>query len=516
MNGASQQNLHQGTISWLPKNVLAALCVSFFVFTSCVSIKNYQPFKKYDRATLEKDFDFMRGGLEKMHPALYWYTGKDSLDYFFTQYRSAIKDSMTEEEFGWQVVAPMVKKIRCGHTSLQLSKKWGKKFEDFRFATIPLYVRVWQRDSMAFVGHGNKRDSSLHRGDLIVSIDGLSTRQLVDSMLQYFSTDGYSEGINYIRLSSNFPLYHRKIFGIKKEYKVVYLDSVGKEKTVQLKLYDLAKDTTLKKPTDKKDQEKNKISRAERKRLQREGYRKLSIDTLKSTAIMELNTFSAGRLRKFFRQSFRTLKELQIKYLILDVRNNGGGEIDKCILLAKYIRNTPFKAVDTCTAVTKNFGTYGSGINLRFFTWLAMQVISSKKADGQIHCGSLERKLAEPKTTNHFNGQLYVLTSGPSFSATTLFLNYVKNEPNVKTIGEETSGGSYGNSGVMIPSFTMPNSKVRIRMPLFKIVNSENLLQKGSGFFPDYYVPPTLESIKKGIDLKMQKALSLIAATSQN
>jgi C-terminal processing protease CtpA/Prc len=283
-----------------------------------------------------------------------------------------------------------------------------------------------------------------------------------------------------------------------------------------LKLYDPAKDTTIKKLADKKAEEKNTISRSERKRLQRETLRKLTIDTLKSTATMELNTFSAGRLRKFFRQSFRTIKELQIKHLILDVRNNGGGEIDKCILLAKYIRNSPFKAVDTCTAASKSFGTYGSGINLRFFTWMAMQLIAARKADGQIHCGSLERKIAQPKTTNHFNGQLYVLTSGPSFSATTLFLNYVKNEPNVTTIGEETSGGSYGNSGVLIPSLTMPNTKIRIRMPLFKIVNSENLNQKGRGFSPTYYVPPTLESIKKGIDLKMQKALSLIAATSSN
>jgi hypothetical protein len=471
---------------------------------SCVSIKNYQPSKKMSEAALEADFDFMQGALEKMHPALYWYTDKDSMTRHFAKYRAAIADSMTEEAFAYRIVAPTVSAIRCGHTSTRMSKKWGKKFADTRFPGIPLFVKIWNKDSMVFLGHGNRRDSVLRRGDIIFGINGLPVRQIVDSLFLMMSTDGDADNISFIRLSSDFPNWHRRAFGITNHYTVAYADSNGTRKTTVLKLYDPAKDTLLKKI------KLPEMSRAERKKRALEAIRKLSIDTANNTAVMELNSFTGGRLRKFFRQSFRSLKALGIKNLVIDLRNNGGGRMDKCVLLSKYIRSTPFSIADSCTAATKSFGQYGSGIDWRFFVWLGMQFSASKKADGQYHYGHWEKKLFEPKTTNHFNGDVFVITAGPSFSASTLFINVVKNESNVKLVGETTGGGSYGNSGVFIPNLTLPNSGVRIRVPLFKIVNSENLNEKGQGFHPDVEVLPTVEAIKKGIDLKMEQVKTMI------
>ena len=109
-----------------------------------------------------------------------------------------------------------------------------------------------------------------------------------------------------------------------------------------------------------------------------------------------------------------------------------------------------------------------------------------------------------------YEGKVYLLTGGYSFSATTLFAASVKGQENVMIIGEETGGGYYGNNGVFIPEMILPNTDVRVRLPLYRIVNNKNFPKNGSGVMPDLEVKPTAETIRLNKDPKMEKALELI------
>jgi C-terminal processing protease CtpA/Prc len=59
-----------------------------------------------------------------------------------------------------------------------------------------------------------------------------------------------------------------------------------------------------------------------------------------------------------------------------------------------------------------------------------------------------ERHYYKPKSKHHYNGNIYLLTGGNSFSATTLFAAAVKGQKNVIIVGEETGGAAYGKYGV--------------------------------------------------------------------
>jgi C-terminal processing protease CtpA/Prc len=118
--------------------------------------------------------------------------------------------------------------------------------------------------------------------------------------------------------------------------------------------------------------------------------------------------------------------------------------------------------------------------------------------------------LYHPKSNFHFNGQVYVLTNGPTFSASTLFCSAVKGQQNVQLIGEETGGGWHGNSGIMIPDITLPITKLRVRLPLFKIVQYNHVPKNGRGVMPDIYIPPTVEGVRKNLDRKMQVVKEMI------
>jgi C-terminal processing protease CtpA/Prc len=131
-----------------------------------------------------------------------------------------------------------------------------------------------------------------------------------------------------------------------------------------------------------------------------------------------------------------------------------------------------------------------------------MQFVTHKEKDGRYHFGYFERHYFHPKKRHHFNGDIYLVTGGNSFSATTLFVKSLQGQKNVKVIGEETGGGAYGNSAWMIPDVTLPNTKVRFRLPKFRLVMDKNLVKEGRGIIPDIQVAPTRETIRRGIDPK--------------
>jgi hypothetical protein len=488
---------------------LLSLTGFIVLFCSCASsFKNYNPDKKFSRQELQGDYILLRNILEQKHPSLYWYTSKDSMDFYFDSLYHAIPDSMTELQFGWNILAPLTQKVRCGHTSFGMSKNWGKYIKDKIIPSFPLFIKIWG-DTMVVTGNLNKKDSVLKPGTLITSVNNMSARQIVQRIFQYLPLDGYADNVNYLRVSSNFPYFHRNVFGLYKNYKVGYIDSAGNEKTITVPMWAPQKDTTNKKEA----KPPVKISKRQLKKSRIENARSLSIDTSNSTATMNLNTFSNGggrHLRRFFRRSFKTIQEQQIKNLILDIRGNGGGDITMSGLLTKYIRNTPFKVADSAYSIAKNFSPYTGKIKDGFWSNIGLIFLSKKHTDGFYHFGYWERHLFKPKSRNHFDGKLYVLINGPTFSASTLFCNAVKGQSNVVIAGEEAGGGWYGNNGIMIPDITLPVTKLRVRLPFFRIVQYNHVAKDGRGVAPDLYIPPTVDAVRKGEDRKMMLVKELI------
>src|SRR4028119_692098 len=99
---------------------------------SCTATRPvYNPARKIPRELLQKDYTLFRKILEEGHPSLYWYTPKDSLDYYFALTQARIKDSMTEPEFKL-LLSYMISKINCGHTAVRYSKAYSRFLDTIR------------------------------------------------------------------------------------------------------------------------------------------------------------------------------------------------------------------------------------------------------------------------------------------------------------------------------------------------------------------------------------------------
>ena len=476
------------------------------ILSGCGSLSRSAAERKYGAAELREDYRLFRNILEESHPGLYWYTPKDSMDHYFEAGEKMIRDSMREPQFR-NVLSYVLSHVRCGHTTSRASRSFVKYGDSLRNRTFPLFMKFWP-DTAVVAANISRPDSMIARGSVVTAIDNRPIGEIRDSLFKYMSTDGYNETHLYQSLSNRggFSNLFFTVFGYKPKYKVDYTDTLGISRTQNVTVYAPVRDTTKKTPAPRPP----KISRRERKKQQLKFNRDLAIDRNLQAGIMNLNTFAKNnRLRPFFRQSFKKLQQENIKSLVIDLRTNGGGSVTNSNLLTKYISDHPFKIADSLYALNRK-SRYGSYLKGYFWNRMFMVFFTHKKADGNYHFGYYERKFFQPKRKNHFNGDVYVLTGGNTFSASTLFARVVKPQSNVTIVGEETGGADYGNNAWLIPDVTLPNTKVRFRLPLFRLVTDKNA-SKGRGVQPEIFAGPSVESIRKVEDYKMEVTKKIIA-----
>lgn len=493
------------------------LMLAFFAAGCSSSKKAFAPGKEYSKEKLQQDYTLFRKILEDCHPSLYWYTPKDSMNYYFDQGYRSITDSMTEPQFR-TLLSYVISKVDCGHTSVKFSKSYAHYIDTVRAPQFPLGIKFWD-DTAVIYTNLNRRDSLLKRGTVITSLNNIPITTVRDSLFRYMVTDGYSINHKYQSLSNlgNFGGLYQSVFGYNDKLLVGYIDSAGLERTAQLQMYDVKKDTAFRRFMTTA----RRASKKERKNNRLFNTRNLQIDTLAGTGYMTVSTFTNGnKLKSFFRQSFKILKQRKIRDLVIDVRTNGGGNVGLSNELTQYLVDHKFKLADSLYSV-KKLSKYEKHIDNSFGAFFFMNFMTKKRSDGNYHFGYFERHYFSPKSKYHYNGQVYILTGGNSFSATTLLVNALKGQPNVKIVGEETGGGAYGNTAWFIPDVTLPNTGVRFRLPRFHMVMNKNYPKNGRGIVPDIEVKTSVDAIRKGYDTKIEFVRRLIyssqaAATTGN
>jgi hypothetical protein len=490
------------------KNYWLIIFVLSCVSCSVKNISKYNPYQKFGPDALQADFQLLRNVLEADHPSIYWHSTKQQIDSVFDTNAQLLKDSLNEFEFK-NIVANVLSNIKCGHTSVRNTPKFENWIATANLSYFPFGMRLFA-DSLIATYNLYRKDTLIPRGSLIKSINGVSSSDIIKKMYSVISTDGDANNFKNLRISNNFPYYYLSSFDSAKKYEVVYADENSIEKTVSF--------SDFKRPPP--DTTKRKIDSSIRiiqapptltKLQKRERIRKLYIDTIQQVAFLTINSFSGGKQRKFYKQTFKYLDQKNIENLVIDVRNNGGGLIGNATYLSKYISNKKFRVADS-VYTNHIFSKYNKHVKFRFWYSLSELLFTHKKGDGNHHFGWLTKRNIKPKKKHHFDGQVYTITGGYSFSATTLFINYTAAQNNVTTIGEPTGGTALGNTAVYIPNLKLPHTQLKVRMPVFRLVMNKSAI-KGAPFYPEIYVGPTMQTLKKGNDNKIEKVYELIKAS---
>jgi hypothetical protein len=505
-----------------------------FVLQSCVSIQKYnaQIYDPISVDALHSDIDYIYKKIKNHHPKLYTYISQSELDYKFDSLKKSIHEPMNSYDFNRQL-SPVLSSIRQGHiSSIPRTKKLNKK--ELKQLQAKGKSPLGQFDTDVFnnnmyIVENNTSQNAIKIGTQIIAINDSNISESLALTKNLFSSDGFNQTF--------YPHKIDRVFLSDYSYKYGILDSVKYElkwqdSVFQTVIYRGNKGVSKTTPTHKK------LSKTQKDSLKKEnllksinGYdplkkmnnRSLNFQDLDSSiAILSIKSFDIGDFKTFYNQTFKLLKEKNTTHLIIDLRNNGGGRLSEITNLYSYLtRDSTYYMIDKQIVSKKtsmlHFPYFG-GENkllkylrapLAPFYYSALFIKTKKDSTDQYYFSTKYSKSFE-RNVDAFDGKIFVLINGGSFSASSILSSNLKGTKRAYFVGEETGGTYNGTVAGIMPFFTLPHSKVKVRFGLQLIAPTQKTEELGRGIFPDYEIIPTLNDRINGLDPEMNWILETI------
>lgn len=464
----------------------------------------------YSVNQLRSDFGLVRRALEEAHPGLYRYYPRDSINCWFDAALARIDRPMTELQFR-RAIEPAIDHIGCGHTDLYASKAFTRFRK--RNPLKPFPVDAIVLNNKLYVRENRSTDTTVRRGNEIITINGRSAQVVLERIYNYISSDGYNQTFKpYVINTGSFGSYYTLAFGADSvAHELTLRDSTGATQTLSFR----TRPDRIKPRLDSLDKRTIPAGKPKRKpatETHPDELRSLGFsDRDTTTAILTITSFSGGGQRAFFKDSFRTLAaQKRIKNLIVDVRGNLGGNSGSSINLVSYLVDKPFQAYTQVDAPVRQV-SFNEYLGWKFWRFFLRNFFTRRTAEGTYRRTG-ETGITKPVRRNGFRGRVFLLTNGGTFSAASIFASLTKhNAPDrVTVVGRETGGGEFGCNAFTSPYMTLPETGVQLRLPLYKIVLAIPGQDQGRGLMPDVPVVYTLPAVMAGRDLDMEAVYDLM------
>ncbi len=504
-------------------HILASL-----LLVSCTSVKEFN--KKLEEpipsVKLKQDVDFANKKLQKFHPNLYWYITKNQLDYKFDSLKQTIKQPLKPSEF-YLKLAPIIADVREGHLRLvplekKLTKKETKKLKNQK-GLLSRFNYVIQ-DNHLYIKDNAENVGNLKTGTELLKINDVPVAEILNKYRPLVTSDGYNTTYQKYSLARRFNTYFTLEYGI--------LDSVKIETKLKDSIQTLVLKRETKTKTEKKKEKQDQKLTQEKKT---KGYNPITksfnrnlqfLAKDSSVAYIKIKSFSGTYSKKFYKETFATLKKAKTEYLIIDIRDNLGGSLAEINNLYTYFAKEKFKFIKDIevssrtsilsTDYLSNFPTFTKPLGvISYPLYMMFSVISTKKKDGKFYIKDLFPS-KKPKT-NAYKGETYVLINGSSFSASSVISAKLKADHLATLVGEETGGANDGTVAGIYTTQKLPNSKMKLPIGLFLIQPNIEFSNTMKGVTPNVEIIPTLEEILQKKDVQLNWILNDISSkkTSQ-
>ena len=410
--------------------------------------------KHYSKQKLIADIDSLYASINEIHVDMYANIPKVKFEKEIGQIKQQLEDSMTRIDF-YNHLAPLVEELGDGHTSLLFPTEEIKRNS---IKLFPLSVDIDYKDSSVIVVNDySEYDIRIPVGAKILSINNKKISTIVGVMFHYISgerTFFKAEELKFRFTPILYALYKDSIFTIKYKYKNKVFTTT-----------------------------RTGISYAQRyenngkKIVTNDTNYSLRINDKLQVATIEFNSFvDLPRFQKFIDSSFVVIKQKKINDLIIDIRNNGGGDSKLGDDFFQYISHEPYRQFGK--TIIKN------SIRRMEYYKSAYSDTITEPIGLQTYNDSTLNQLRENK--NRFTGNVYLLTSHFTFSSAANFSWTFKYFKMGTIIGEETGGLAVCFGDII--SQTLPNTNIRYSVSHKKFYEYGATDNDKHGTIPDYSV----------------------------
>ncbi len=362
------------------------------------------PFNKYNKT------DFLKG-MQKAEKELSKSTNPNSIEFY-------------------KKVQPEIVKLNDGHTYIHMSEyeKYDTYIFPFDLAISKNSIKITNQKSNYF-----NKDKNLFINKRIKKINDKSAKEIIDM------SDKYISGENEITRITAGKYYFEFFFNLfidnKKGYTTIEFNDGSKEKILLLK----------------KSEWKNTVSQTN----ENDYY---NYDVFKDYAILNFKSFQdLDKFKNFLSNMFKDLGNKKINTLIIDIRDNEGGNSDLGDELLKYLVSVPFtqyeKTLMKYSEISKN--------TFKKYPNIDKDYLSSylNKKNGTIDTIDKSKNLTEPfNTEKRYSGKVFLLINSLTYSSAADFAQAFKYYKIGRIIGDET-GGQIISPGEPVNT-KLPNSKL--------------------------------------------------------
>jgi hypothetical protein len=472
----------------MPKRIIRLIWILIFLPPTLSSqVLTFTP------TQMRADLETMNRYLRKWHPSYYTYTPDTEMNAFYEMLSDSCYDTLTLNQFRTRL-RQAVNKVGCGHMNVSNPDTYDP-------AVLPelIPLDVWITGEQLYVRKYRGEGGFLNPGDEILSINGVSAAEILERTEELVFTDGYNTTHKIYGVEQVFPIYYYYVFGPTAGFQIERKSTTGETAKVEFAPVP---------QTNKPELNPGNPVDSTRILIQGNGLALYSMDSVMNAALIDIDKFLGKKHRQSYRQMFRYLRLNDIDHLVVDLRNNGGGGVFKgnnflAYMLKPWIRGLNISRQPNLTMFNPKFkNNFMSRITPLLFM---LNPLEYPGKGGWHHFFPFFRK-----GRNHFNGRIYVLANGGTFSMASYTTNHLKHKRGAFVIGEETGGGEAGSRGMVSGDIILPNTGLKISLNVFQVRHNLKIEDSGHGVMPDYPVTYSIEDRLQQKDLEMELVRKLI------
>ena len=448
------------------------------------------------RADANEDLELAIAAVEAAMPNIYWHQSRSAWGAAKTRARANVV-RVTDSEGLWRILRPLLGQIGEGHLGLQLSDAMSQRYRDA--PRFPLDLLWTDQGAFVLAGYGDAAD--IPKGMRLVSVDGVSDAELLGEMVAVTPHDGVIRTGTMREISGRgFAAILYRLRGAQSHFHVVLDGAAGRIER------DLAAVPRLARPAEGDDPPPLP-----------------ALEWLDSrTAYLNVPTFSNARMRAAgatFPDAIRTVfAEIQrrgARDLILDLRENGGGSEPNESILFSYLVEKPLRKYAAVEARARHIAV--TSLSGKLFE---TDVFDEDDQDQQrpIRNGRWTRRNTPPHGLMSrwnsfapiFHGRLVVLVGGNTFSGGAELASMLRHTNRGVFVGEEVGGTDEGNTSGYRWNLELPNSRMKLAIPLLQFRMAWAGRPRGRGVRPDCPAPPEAMQANERRDHAWQIAVALL------
>ncbi len=453
----------------------------------------------FSAKTVRADFKDLYAGLRAAHYDLYARRTQVEYDALYKQMRRGFDEPMrlTAVQHAFQ------RFVAFGRVAHARIDEAGSAYEHFRTSggkAMALHIR--RRGGRSYIVRNLSGNTAISVGDELLSVDGEPMAELVTELGQHVAAD--NPYMLDTLMEMRFPALLWQLRGARVGFDVVIRKSDGKQKTERVLARSrkdaeiLAKNQPVGLELDWNRREARMLDNAVAYLRPGPFYNndEGASDPWDNTAFV-----------RFIDASFKTFNDAGAKRLLIDLRDNPGGDNSFSDVMLSWFASKPFRF---CSDFRIKVSAAATASNAKRLPQAPAGTMShllaaayAKHAPG--YTFSFPLPLAQPRQDGVFDGEVFMLINRHSYSNTANVAALAQDYGFARIIGEETSdlATTYG----AMEQFELSRTGITVGFPKAHIIRISGDLQ-ARGVVPDIVIATPI--VQSADDPVLQRALTLM------